>query len=101
MLGALTAHDLLRGSLLGTLSFLGLPISVVLLATCAGALISQAATAAAAAGGPARARVLAVTGLLFLLQPVVRLAGRVLHGLTPWRRHGPRRRSPPCRGHAR
>ena len=32
---------------------------------------------------------LAVTTLLFLIQPLARLAGRVRHGLTVWRRCGP------------
>jgi hypothetical protein len=31
-----------------------------------------------------------ITGVLYLLQPVARLYGRVRHGLTPWRRRGPR-----------
>jgi hypothetical protein len=28
--------------------------------------------------------------LLYLLQPLARLEGRIVHGLTPWRRRGPR-----------
>jgi GT2 family glycosyltransferase len=31
-----------------------------------------------------------LTGLLYLLQPVARLYGRLAYGLTPWRRRGPR-----------
>ena len=29
-----------------------------------------------------------LTGVLYLLQPLARLYGRLSHGLTPWRRHG-------------
>jgi GT2 family glycosyltransferase len=32
-----------------------------------------------------------LTGVLYLLQPLARLEGRISHGLTPWRRRGPRR----------
>ncbi|HEY0515736.1 MAG TPA: glycosyltransferase, partial [Solirubrobacteraceae bacterium] len=35
-------------------------------------------------------RLRALTGLLYLLQPLARLEGRVSHGLTPWRRRGER-----------
>ncbi len=31
-----------------------------------------------------------LTGLLYLLQPLARLQGRLAHGLSPWRRRGPR-----------
>jgi GT2 family glycosyltransferase len=31
-----------------------------------------------------------LTGLLYLLQPLARLEGRIVHGLTPWRQRGPR-----------
>jgi GT2 family glycosyltransferase len=49
--------------------------------------------------GAARARFMSQTGLwrlrlltgcLYLLQPLARLHGRVRHGLSPWRRRGPR-----------
>jgi hypothetical protein len=39
-----------------------------------------------------RFKLLALTAGLHLLQPVARLRGRLRHGLTPWRRRGPRRR---------
>ena len=31
-----------------------------------------------------------LTGMLYLLQPLARLSGRLKYGLTPWRRRGPR-----------
>jgi O-antigen biosynthesis protein len=36
----------------------------------------------------ARLRLRSITALLYLLQPLARLWGRVKHGLTPWRRRG-------------
>ncbi len=39
-----------------------------------------------------RARLFALTTVLHLLQPVARLAGRLEHGLAPWRVRGTRRR---------
>ena len=35
-------------------------------------------------------RLRTLTGMLYLLQPLARLYGRIAHGLTPWRRRGPR-----------
>ena len=90
-LAAITGYDLLRGLPLGAVPFLSVPVSLLVLAAFAGALVFQATAAAAAATrGQTRKllRVLAITALLFALQPLARLAGRVLHGLTPWRRHG-------------
>jgi len=59
----------------------------------AGALAVRTSTAAAAARFPTRdlsrseeAGRRAITGLLHILQPLVRLEGRLRHGLTPWRR---------------
>ena len=50
------------------------------------------AAAASFAGKPrrrtVRARLLTVTAMLHLLQPLARLVGRLQHGLTPWRRRG-------------
>jgi len=57
------------------------------------------AAAASFAGKPrrrtVRARLLTVTALLHLLQPLARLVGRLQHGLTPWRRRGQFRLGPP------
>jgi glycosyltransferase involved in cell wall biosynthesis len=63
-----------------------------------GALVLQAALSAARARFSSRARSLGtrlrlygLTALLYLLQPLARLRGRLAHGLTPWRRRGPSR----------
>ena len=42
----------------------------------------------------------AVVFALCMLQPAARLWGRLHHGLTPWRRHGPRVLAPPLRRRA-
>jgi len=68
-----------------------IPIEVLLLAAAAGALVAKALRAAWRAptrGGARGLRVRGLIALLFLLQPLVRLAGRMRHGLTPWRRRG-------------
>jgi hypothetical protein len=39
-----------------------------------------------------------LTGVLYLLQPLARLEGRLRAGLTPWRRRGPRAFKLPLRG---
>jgi GT2 family glycosyltransferase len=44
----------------------------------------------AAMSGPERFRLRLLTAGLHLAQPVARLKGRLLHGLTPWRRRGVR-----------
>jgi O-antigen biosynthesis protein len=64
-----------------------------LLGAAIAALVADAALGAARArfsvgNGPWKLRLL--TGTLYLLQPVARLYGRIAHGLTPWRRRGPR-----------
>jgi hypothetical protein len=72
-----------------------------LLAALVPAALAAAVTVAYSIGGARRAtfahgdrrkaRLRATTFLLFLLQPAARLAGRLRHGLAPWRR--PRRRT--------
>jgi GT2 family glycosyltransferase len=64
-----------------------------LLAAAFGALLVDAGLGAARArfSDPAGSFALrALTALLYLLQPVARLSGRLGSGLTPWRRRGPR-----------
>jgi hypothetical protein len=64
-----------------------------LLAAAFGALVIDAGLGAARARFPGPRRRLALralTALLYLVQPVARLSGRLGHGLTPWRRRGPR-----------
>jgi hypothetical protein len=56
------------------------------IATCGHALASGwRAFRDGARTGRERARLRVLTSALFLLQPLVRLAGRLRHGLTPWR----------------
>jgi hypothetical protein len=65
-----------------------------LLVAAVAALVADAALGAARAteGGPRRGRwrLRALTGALYLLQPLARLYGRIRGGLTPFRRRGPR-----------
>jgi O-antigen biosynthesis protein len=84
--------------LLGLLSAVGAVwapalLALPLLALAIGALLVDAALGAARAGFSTRTgtwRLRLLTGLLYLLQPLARLNGRLTHGLTPWRRRGPR-----------
>jgi O-antigen biosynthesis protein len=67
-------------------------LALPLLALAIGAVLGDAALGAARARfSPQRgiARLRFLTGLLYLLQPLARLYGRIAHGLTPWRRRGP------------
>ena len=73
-------------------------LALPLLVLAIGALVSDAALGAARARfgthkGTWRLRLL--TGFLYLAQPLARLDGRLRHGLTPWRRRGPRALSLP------
>jgi GT2 family glycosyltransferase len=87
-------YDLLHDPLLFTVPVLAVPVSFVLLGMSVALPAVQAVRAGAAS---ARARpmsqtrgfgVAALTGLMYLLQPLARLLGRVRLGLTPWRRRG-------------
>jgi GT2 family glycosyltransferase len=74
----------------------GLPLALVLFLLCLLAIVGQAAAWTMAVVLPpslSRRRDLHVRAIVFvlcMLQPVARLWGRLQHGLTPWRRHGPR-----------
>jgi glycosyltransferase involved in cell wall biosynthesis len=73
-------------------------LALPLLAVAVAAVVADAALGASRArfsapAGNIRLRVL--TGLLYLMQPPARLYGRLTHGLTPWRRRGPRMPSLP------
>lgn len=88
LLGAVTALGLLWTPLALALPLAGLAAAAVLAHAAAGARRARFG-----AEGRRRGRRLALqalTGLLHLLQPAARLAGRLHHGLAPWRR--PRRR---------
>jgi O-antigen biosynthesis protein len=70
-------------------------VALPLLGLATGALLLQAALSAARARFNGRDRSLedrlrlyGLTMLLYLLQPMARLRGRLAHGLTPWRRRG-------------
>lgn len=67
---------------------LALPLLVIAIV----ALIMDAALGATRARFPdprGRAKLRLLTGVLYLLQPLARLAGRLGYGLTPWRLRGP------------
>ena len=87
-------HLVLLGLAVAALA--GIPFALPLLAACVIAVAAQAAAWTLAVVLPAplpRRRRLGVRALVFtlcMLQPVARLWGRARHGLTPWRRHGPR-----------
>jgi GT2 family glycosyltransferase len=90
---------------LGLLSAAGafwepLLLALPLLGAAVGALLVDAALGAARARfstETGRWRLRLLTGMLYLLQPVARLYGRIAYGLTPWRRRGPRGFGPPIR----
>jgi hypothetical protein len=75
------------GALWAPLLFLA-PALILLAGVLALRAASTAATARFPSSGLTRRELLerrALTGLLHILQPLVRLAGRLRHGLTPWR----------------
>jgi O-antigen biosynthesis protein len=77
----------------GGLFWAPLLLAVPPLAGAIGALLVDAALGAVRARFPdrrARLRRRVLTALLYLLQPLARLEGRIAHGLTPWRRRGAR-----------
>jgi hypothetical protein len=66
-------------------------LAAPLLAGAIGALLVDAGLGAARARFESHthtASLRALTGLLYLLQPLERLRGRLMYGLTPWRRRG-------------
>lgn len=95
---------------LGALSIFGaiwghsvlVTVPVILIILAVGASILQSAISASRAvftSAPASRITLlkmqALTALLYLVQPVARLWGRVVYGLSPWRRRGNRARTIP------
>ena len=75
-----------------------LVVALPLLGVATGALLLQAGLSAARArfndrdrSPRTRLKLYGLTALLYLLQPIARLRGRLAHGLTPWRRRGPSR----------
>lgn len=94
-LAALSALGPLWSPLLWTIPFLGLATVAPLILAGLGA--ASASFRGESRSGAERLRRRAVTGCLYLLQPLARLSGRVQFGLTPWRRHGPARLAWPHR----
>ena len=87
VLSVLSAIGMVWPPLLLTLPFL---------AVAAGAPVIQAGVNALniplyspSLGASGRVRIRAVTAVLYLMQPLARLMGRLSHGLTPWRRRMP------------
>jgi hypothetical protein len=91
---ALTAYDGIHGPLLFRIPGLDLSVAPFLLGAAVVALLVQAFRAGWASTRdyvhPRRSRtpVASLTAVLFVLQPLARLSGRVRNGLTPWRRRG-------------
>jgi GT2 family glycosyltransferase len=83
LLGSLSVAGLFWQPLLLTLPLLGAAIAALLIDAGLGSARARFPTRR----GRVRRRLL--TALLYLLQPVARLHGRIMHGLTPWRRRGP------------
>jgi hypothetical protein len=95
-LAAMTVYGFVAEPLLFAVPALGVPFSFVLLAAAVLALAWRA-TWAARAALPAsrrsrveRMKATLVITYLHLLQPPIRLYGRLRHGLTPWRTRGAR-----------
>jgi len=90
-LTAVSAYELTVGPMLFRLPWLHLTVGPLLLALCSAIVVLQAGVAAVRSHPPdlgsLRSRLWrrGVTGLLFLLQPLARLSGRLQFGLTPWR----------------
>jgi O-antigen biosynthesis protein len=84
LLALISAAGVLWAPLLLALPLLALAILAVVTDAALGAARARFAPQA----GVFRLRLL--TGAMYLLQPLARLYGRVAHGLTPWRRRGPR-----------
>ena len=96
VLAAMTVYGFVAQPLLFAVPALGVPFSLVLLAVAVLALAWRA-TWAARAALPAsrrpraeRMKATLVITYLHLLQPPIRLYGRLRHGLTPWRTRGAR-----------
>ena len=92
VLGGMSTYDSFHDPLL-TRAF-GIPLSAFLLAASLCLLLVQGlragwmSTRGPTIRGAARARRAALAGVLYILQPLARLVGRLSLGLTPWRRRG-------------
>jgi hypothetical protein len=94
LFGAIGLYGFVVKPLLFMTPLLHVPFGAVLLALGFAALVIQSWRSAASAhrdfrGGQVdRSRRIALTALLFLLQPLARLVGRLRRGLSPWRTRG-------------
>ena len=87
-LAALSALGVLWTPLLFALPLLAIAAGAPLVQ--AGLSASRASFTSAPPSRVARLKMRALTAFLHLIQPLARLGGRLAHGLTPWRRRGPR-----------
>jgi GT2 family glycosyltransferase len=91
LLAGISAYELTVAPMLGRVPWLDLSVGPVLLTLSCATVFLQAGVAASRALardlGPLRSRLRrwALTGLLFVFQPLARLSGRLQLGLTPWR----------------
>jgi O-antigen biosynthesis protein len=94
VLAVVAVYEAVHDLLLFPVPLLGTPVSLALLAVSIAALVVQAARAGAASvrahsisdrGGLG---LTALTAVMYVLQPLARLVGRLQLGLTPWRRRG-------------
>ncbi len=92
-IGALGALGLMWSELLLALPFFALGVFGILWRAFASGWRAQRPALGRSALDLLRRRLL--TGALFLLQPLARLAGRLLNGLSPWRRRAGRYRAMP------
>jgi hypothetical protein len=84
VLAALSAAGALWAPLLLALPLLGLAVAALLFDGALGG-----ARAVFQDSRRAQARLRIMTAMLYFLQPIARLQGRLTNGLTPWRRRGP------------
>jgi O-antigen biosynthesis protein len=84
LLSAISVLGVLWMPLLSALPLLGLALLASVIQAVRGA--AQASFTSSMHLRSTRMKLYSLTGLLYLLQPLARLWGRVEHGLTPWRR---------------
>jgi GT2 family glycosyltransferase len=94
-LAALSVYEVATEPIAFAVPVLGVPFSVLLLsawvALLAGLALAQAQRALALVRGPwlTRLKLGSLVALLHLVQPVVRVSGRLQNGLVPWRSRSP------------
>jgi GT2 family glycosyltransferase len=85
-LAVASTYELLYEPLFVAVPGVDLPLSVIVLAIAVTALAARAVKTVLRSSEPLRVRTLAV--FLSVLQPLARLSGRLIAGLTPWRGRG-------------